>query len=563
MLHIDIREKSIGARMLLKNFEAWIADGEKVGLIGRNGAGKTTLLRMLTGDDADYDGDIEKPKHTLLMATQQEHDPRGQADQTTLEHIASRLPRFTELHHIIETYPETMGDNMRLMTIYSDALTEFSERGYYDVENTIQALFDAYQLDQELLEQSFMSLSGGQKRLIELMTIQLSEPSIAILDEPTNHMDYVAKAAFIQWLRTTKSTVVVITHDRDVLGVVDRIIELKDARAHSFPGNYDAYLAQNAVTTVNQMQAFETSEKRIANIKEQIEYARAKAPGYKGKAAKNPWVVMREKLERELKVIMETHEKPSFWIDRESSAQLRPKVVEKYDKYKARNIRVKASDGEQQSNRLLQLQDIVLGYGGAPLFDPVSFTLGSGDRLRIVGRNGAGKTTIVKAILAAHTGRVPETLIGRGLIDCASSLRLSVYEQEIGAELLDMPLLGAIERILYDKHIPTTEQTVMGIMSNYLFDPVGDRDTPVRDLSGGQKARLQLIRLLAGNPNLLILDEPTNHLDLPSIEELEHALSTYNGATIYISHDEYFGRALGGETIRLDATKAGQKSDLR
>jgi ATPase subunit of ABC transporter with duplicated ATPase domains len=556
MLHIDIHEKAIGARTLLGDFEAWISDGEKVGLIGRNGAGKTTLLRMLTGVDSDYDGDIDMPRNTLLMATQQEHDPSGTASQTTLDHIASRLPRFTDLHHIIETYPETMGDNMRKLTVYSDALTEFSDRGYYEVENTIQALFGAYQLDQALLNQPFASLSGGQKRLIELMTIQLSEPSIAILDEPTNHMDYVAKAAFVQWLRTAKSTVVVISHDRDVLGVVDRVIELKDAKAHSYPGSYDAYLSQNAVTTVNQMQAFETSEKRIANIKEQIEYARAKAPGYKGKAAKNPWVVMREKLERELKVIMETHEKPSFWIDRESGAQLRPKVAEKYDKYKARNIKVKANDGEQQSNRLLQLQDIVLGYDNKPLFEPVSFTLGSGDRLRIIGRNGAGKTTLVQAIRAAYAGKVPATLIGRGVIDCASSLRLSVYEQEIGPELLDLSLSAAIEHILYEKHTPATEQLVMGIMSNYLFDPVGDRGTPVRDLSGGQKARLQLIRLLAGNPNLLVLDEPTNHLDLPSIEELENALRSYNGAIIYISHDEYFGRALGGETLRLDAAKS-------
>ncbi len=550
MLHIDIHEKSIGARKLLSEFEAWISDGEKVGLIGRNGAGKTTLLRILTGVDEDFDGSIEKPKHALLMATEQEHAP-SKSGQTTLAHISERLPRFAELHNIIETYPETMGDSMHKMTVYSDALTEFSDRGYYDVENTIQALFDAYQLDNGLLDQPFDSLSGGQKRLVELMTIQLSKPTIAILDEPTNHMDYIAKAAFIQWLRNAKHTVVVISHDRDVLSVVDRVIELKDAKAHTFPGNYDAYLSQNAVTTVNQMQAFETTEKRIANIKEQIEYARAKAPGYKGKAAKNPWVVMREKLERELNGIMQTHEKPSFWIDRESSAQLRPKVVEKYDKYKAKNIKVKANNSDQLSDRLIQLQDVSLGYDGKALFEPLSFSLGSNDRLHIVGRNGAGKTTLVRAIRSAYAGKLPDTLIGRGVIDCASALRLSVYEQEIGPELLDMSLRDAIEQIYYDKNIVATEQIVMRTMGNYLFDPFGDRDTPVKQLSGGQKARLQLIRLLAGDPNMLILDEPTNHLDLPSIEELENALKAYSGAIIYISHDEYFGRTLGGDVLRI------------
>lgn len=550
MLHISIHDKSIGARTLLRDFETWIADGEKVGLIGRNGAGKTTLLRILTGLDTDFDGTVEKPRHAVLMATEQEHAP-GTSDQTTLDHIATRLPRFAQLHHIIETYPETMGDSMHKMTVYSDALTEFSERGYYDVENTIQALFDAYQLDQTLLNQPFTSLSGGQKRLVELMTIQLSKPDIAILDEPTNHMDYVAKAAFVQWLRTAKHTVVVISHDRDVLGVVDRIVELKDAHAHNFPGNYDAYLAQNAVSTVNQMQAFETTEKRIANIKEQIEYARAKAPGYKGKASKNPWVVMRDKLERELATIMDTHAKPSFWIDRQSGAQLRPKVAEKYHKYKAKNISVKASDGDQQTSRLLQVQDVSLGYDGKPLFPGISFTLGSGDRLHVIGRNGAGKTTMVRAIRTAYSGQLPETLIGRGVIECSSALRLSIYEQEIGPELYDLTLYDAIERIFYDKKVVASEQMIMRTMGNYLFDPVTDRATQVAHLSGGQKARLQLIRLLAGNPNLLILDEPTNHLDLPSIEELENALSGYNGAIIYISHDEYFGRALGGEELRI------------
>jgi ATPase subunit of ABC transporter with duplicated ATPase domains len=194
---------------------------------------------------------------------------------------------------------------------------------------------------------------------------------------------------------------------------------------------------------------------------------------------------------------------------------------------------------------------VSLGYDKKPLFEPMSFSLGSNDRLHIVGRNGAGKTTLVRAIRTAYAGKLPDTLIGRGVIDCASALRLSVYEQEIGPELLDMSLKDAIERIYYDKHLPITEQIVMRIMGNYLFDPIGDRDTPVKQLSGGQKARLQLIRLLAGDPNMLILDEPTNHLDLPSIEELENALKAYNGAVIYISHDEYFARTLGGDVLRI------------
>ena len=169
----------------------------------------------------------------------------------------------------------------------------------------------------------------------------------------------------------------------------------------------------------------------------------------------------------------------------------------------------------------------------------------------MIGRNGAGKTTLVQAIRAAFAGKLPGTLIGRGVIDCAPSLRLSVYEQEIGPELLPLSLYDAIETIYSAQRAPVNEQIIMRTMSSYLFNPASDRDIRVSNLSGGQKARLQLIRLLAGNPNLLILDEPTNHLDLPSIEELEQALARYTGAVLYISHDEYFARSLGGQSLKI------------
>jgi ATP-binding cassette subfamily F protein 3 len=544
VLQVDISEKIIGSKLLLKDTKLWVSDNEKVGFLGRNGAGKTTLFNIVTGKDTDFSGAVTRSKHEVLMATSQEHhDSEG----TTLEYVSRKLPDFARLETILHTYPDHMGDDIKKISIYTDALEKFSEKGYYEIENSLERLFDAYQLSRSLLSQPFISLSGGQKRLVELIAIQLAEPQIILLDEPTNHMDYIAKDAFIEWLKAVKSSVFVISHDRDVLKSVDRVLELKDQKIFSYPGNYDKYLAQNAVTTTNAIHAFGNNEKRITNLKEQIAFAKARA------ATGGPrWVTLYERYERELEAIMANHEKPSFWIDRESAKDLKPKAGADYEKFKAKNIRLhETKDAKSTSTTLLQVENLSLGYDAVPLFDGVSFSMGSGERLHIVGRNGAGKTTLVKAITQTWKGKRPETLMGKGSIMCDQGLQISMYDQEIGPELLDMTLRDAIEAIYQSKDLPASEEQIKRDMGNYLFNPEADKHQIVRNLSGGQKARLQLIRLLVGAPNLLILDEPTNHLDLPSIEELENALNDYSGAIIYITHDSYFAKNVGGEVLKL------------
>ncbi len=543
VLQVTISEKTIGSKPLLTDSKLWVSDNEKVGFLGRNGTGKTTLFNIITGKDTDFSGEVIHSKHEALMATSQEHhDSEG----TTIEFVSRKLPDFARLETILQTYPEHMGDDLKKIHVYTDALEKFSERGYYEVENSLEKLFDAYQLDKALLGLPFDSLSGGQKRLVELIAIQLAAPQIVLLDEPTNHMDYLAKEAFIEWLKTVKSSVLVISHDRDVLKNVDRILELKDQKIFSYPGNYDKYLAQNAVTTSNAISEFGTSEKRIANLKEQIAFAKARA------ATGGPrWVTLYERYERELNAILENHQKPSFWIDRESAKMLKPKATEGYQKFRAKNIRLHETSASEVANTLLTVDRLSLGYDKKPLLNNISFQLSGSERLHIVGRNGVGKTTLVKAITQTWQGKRPDTLIGTGVIDCDRSLAISMYDQEIGPELLDMTLHDAIEAIYDTKELRVTDEQIKQDMANYLFNPAADRNVIVRNLSGGQKARLQLIRLLVGSPNLLILDEPTNHLDLPSIEELENALNDYSGAIIYITHDSYFAKNIGGEVLKL------------
>jgi ATPase subunit of ABC transporter with duplicated ATPase domains len=552
MVHLLIREKSLGSRPLLKNFELRLADGEKLGFIGRNGSGKTTVFRILCGEDSDFDGDIRVPSTQTMLATSQEHHHVN--NQTVRAYITSRLPDFTRLKTLIDELPHTMGENARKQAEFADALELFSTRGYYDIENEIESYFDDYQLSPTLLDQPFPTLSGGQKRLVDLVAIQIANPSIALLDEPTNHMDFIAKEKFIAWLKSTDSDCVVISHDRDVLQAVDRIVELKDTTLYSYPGNYDAYIAQNSTKTVGAMQGYESTEKRIENLRDQIRFANAKARSQAGqqtgRSGKNKWVVLRDRYEKELEHTMATHKKPEFWIDQDSANKLPPKITEKYEKYKAKNIRLHRPQ-DRSHGLLLQVEKLSLGYDARPLFENLSFDLRGGEKLHIVGRNGAGKTTLVRAIFDTVNGIHPSTVIGKGLITPAPALSVRVYEQELARDLLEKTLFDSIEQSLRERDIPAHEQAVRAVLAQYLFDPIEDATKPVSLLSGGQKARLQLIRLLIGNPGLLILDEPTNHLDLPSIEELEKALSTFSGAILYISHDSYFARNLGGVSIRL------------
>ena len=543
---VDVSQKSIGNKQLLKDLRFSIEDHEKLAIIGRNGVGKTTLFGILAGIDQDFSGSVTFRNGVRVMATRQEHHDVD--DELVIRYIVENLPEYAELKLILDTYPDTMGDNIRKITIYSEALERFSQLDYYTVEDRIRRSLADYQLG-AAADRPMRSLSGGQKRFVELIRVEYSDADVALIDEPTNHMDYVAKAAFLKWFAATKHAVVVITHDRDLLQQVERIIEIKDMTAHNFPGNYDAYLKQNAARTMGVLNNYDTMQRRIANIKKQIIFARSKKASWGGTAdKKNPFVVMEDKLVKELKGL-ESEERPSFWIDQESINSLQPKMEENYQKHKAKSIHIRRVVQEERTRDLLQLENIQAGYGKA-LFKPLSLSVQTGERVQIIGRNGVGKTTLVKTIMGFTEKHRPETLLA-GDIKLDSKLTINSYEQELDSSLLDLTLAQAIKQMYNGFEIPISNEEIMRILSEYLFDPYGDREHLVRNLSGGQKARLQLIKLFANKPNLIIVDEPTNHLDLPSIEELESVLKQYAGSLLYISHDSYLAKHLGGEALTI------------
>jgi ATP-binding cassette subfamily F protein 3 len=541
---ITVTEKSFGPKVLMTGIKFSIDDSEKVGVIGRNGIGKSTLFGILAGTDKDFTGEVIYKKGTTVVATAQEHHDLGET--TVLQYVLAGLPEYPKLSRIIETYPETMGDDMKKIEEYTTALQRFDDKGFYQVEEKIERELDNFQLP-GVAHRPFRSLSGGQKRLVEVIKIMHSDAHLALIDEPTNHMDYVAKGQFIDWLKQAPEAMLIITHDRDVLQQVDRIVELKDGTAHSYKGNYDDYLRQNATSTSSQMNEYEVTQRQIDNLKKRVAYARSKKASWGGTADKrNPFVVMENKAMREMRELQKIA-KPTFWIDKDSAEQLDFKAAERYKKYKTRNIRIGLKGDESRSKHVLvSAKDLSLGYGDTALFSGVNIDLREGEAVELRGRNGAGKTTLIKTLL----GKAPDVSLFSGELALDTHARVGIYEQEVSPQYFGMTLHDAIERMYLDRDLSISETKIRQLMSDYLFVD-SDGSVPIEKLSGGQKARFQVISMLANDPQLLILDEPTNHLDLPSIEELETALGKFTGAVLYVSHDNYFRETMGGEVVQV------------
>ena len=552
LVSIDNIDKRFGDKVLYNDLSFRIEKAEKVGVIGRNGVGKSTIFNLLSGYDTEFDGSIQFARNTITVATRQEH--HGLENLNPVDYILSELPNYTKIKKVIDGFEHTTNPSNAKMNAYSDALEQFSSLGYYEVEESILRELATYQINEDKARGELKNLSGGQKRFVELVKIAHSQADLALIDEPTNHMDYVAKDAFIAWLKGIGTmSALIITHDRDVLAEVDRIIEIKDGQAYEFKGNYKAYLKQNSSSTVNQMKSYEVAQASIVNLKKQIAYAKRMKPSWSGTAdQKNPFIVMENRLTKQMNELIANNPKPSLWIDRESLEQISDKVTGNYHKYKAKNIRIGTkADGQASSGTpVVAFDNLSLGYAH-PLFENLTAQLRDGEHMRLHGRNGAGKTTLVRSIIAAENGNQAPTPLHSGAIVIRPKTTIGIYEQEVGETYFNMPLADAIEKLYMDRDVKINQQKIMQLMGDYLFNPVTDGRVPISQLSGGQKARFQLISMLAGDPQLLILDEPTNHLDLPSIEELEDALQRYGGAIIFVSHDSYFVDKFDCQTIAI------------
>jgi ATP-binding cassette, subfamily F, member 3 len=374
--------------------------------------------------------------------------------------------------------------------------------------------------------------------------MMFSQSDLLLVDEPTNHMDYKGKERFITWMKSLKSAMFVVTHDRDVLKHVHKIVELKDKTLHTFKGNYDSYIAQNSTQTLSSVKLYSDQLNRLKEAKKRVEW------GLQMRAKSKQWKIRYDHWLRDYEKIKAETVKPSFWIDQNSVEELDKKVVDSYQKFKEKNIKISISETKEKAGELLTVRNLALGFE-KPLFTQLNFSLKDSSRVFIKGKNGTGKSTLVRTILALSQSQEPKATTHDGEIVLGDDLRIGEYEQEISQKYLDMTLEDAIRASYLEQKVPIDTSQIKRIMAQYLFDTVMDAKQKIIYLSGGQKARFQLIKMFIGKPNLLILDEPTNHLDLPSIEELENALEKFEGGILYISHDTYFIRKMGGHVIEL------------
>lgn len=533
-------KKSFWKKQLYEGLDLLILKNEKAALIGRNGTGKTTLFKLINGEDKEFEGTISRTPGLKIVTTRQEH--LFVEKITPLEYVLNEVPQYNELRSLVFTEDAYSKDPEK----YLDAMQTYTDLGYFHIEDQVMQSLKDFQITEERALEDMRTLSGGEKRFVELVRIMYSGADLALIDEPTNHMDYIGKEKFIAWLQNLDHACLVITHDRDVLQVVDTLYELNNLKLKKYSGNYEKYLKQNSMDNISAINLFEVSTKEAEKLRGKIKAI--EQIGSISKALK----IRLERFKRQLAIVERRLEKPEFWIDQETLHQTSSKLVGSYNKYKQSNIKIEKSTKVSTHKKLLfRVRDLTLGYN-TPVFTGLSFDLYETDRLQLIGRNGAGKTTLLKHLINTIEGKKTVSTMFEGEIKITNSVKLGVYEQEPAEEYLSLTLSDAIYKVYLDEGEPIGKSRLLSILDTYLFDKELHVDTPIGQLSGGEKARFQLIKMLAGKPNLLILDEPTNHLDLPSIEELEKFVKSFTGAIIYVSHDSYFVNAVGGKTMTLN-----------
>ncbi|MEI6462089.1 MAG: ATP-binding cassette domain-containing protein [bacterium] len=558
-------KKEIGVKKLFENVSFQLEEFEKCALIGRNGIGKTTLAGIIEGKDKEYVGELNIRKGIKVIVTKQEFI--GNESLTPLDYILDSVPMYRELEGKIKGYEANPTHDLNEIQIYSDSINEWHSLSYSEMADDIGIKFHKLGMTIDQMLSPISKLSGGQKRFVELLRVEYAKADLAILDEPTNHLDIYAKANFLNWMRDYKKALFIISHDRDVLHEVDRILELTSDEIKDFKGNYEKYLKINSVNIVSEVHEHEVDLKQIEQYRKQMIVAKEMKLSAHSDGSRTSAKIREMKYKKLYDDARANLNDPEFWIDKESVGNLDKKMKEKYAEFKSREIRFRLFEMDRRTDiniyDLIKIKNLSIGYSD-PLFKGLNVRLDGGKKLQIRGRNGQGKTTFLNFVINLHKLGIVDLVHENtgikyfdGIVEFDKNIRIGVYEQELKShpddklDIFSLTLSDVIFKLYTDARIPINKQKVNVVLSNYLFDPIIDGDTKYINLSGGQKSRIQFIKMMINNPNLIILDEPTNHLDLPSIEELENMLAEYKGAVIYVSHDSYFAKNVGGEVITL------------
>src|ERR687884_123847 len=512
--------KSYGSQEVLRGASVQINPGEHVGLVGRNGAGKTTVFRLVSGEETPDRGDVVRARGVRLglLAQHVHFEPGSTVHESALAAFGHLQQIEHEMHELEHRMAEAGEDLDAVLERYSDLQHEFELEGGFEYTARAEAILQGLGFDREMWSLETEKLSGGQQNRLGLARLLLAEPDVLLLDEPTNHLDVNSVEWLEEFLATYNSAFVIISHDRYFLDrTCRRIVEIENGRAVSYNGNYSAFLVEREERREAQRRAYENQQQLIAKTED---FIRRNIAGQKTKQAKSRRKML-EKLER---------------VD-----------VVRADQ-SAGNFQLKGV--ERTGNQALIVKDLAVGYPGRVLARDITFTLTRGEALGITGPNGSGKTTFVKTILGQLAPQAGEARWG-------TKVQVGYYAQQL--DDLD-PRNEIIMELRRVAPASATAGELRSFLAQFLFTG-DDVYKHVIDLSGGEKGRLALAKLIYSRVNVLVLDEPTNHLDIPSREALEEALDAYQGTIITISHDRYFLDRVATQILALDGSGGAEHYD--
>jgi ATP-binding cassette, subfamily F, member 3 len=506
MLTLSEIGKSFGARTLFEDVSLSINLGERIALVGPNGAGKSTLFSIILGTTEPDSGSVVIDKHTTIGYLPQETAASG--DETVLELAIAITPEHGELMRILSEGTRTGKTDTEE---YHDALGRYAELGGYQNEPKAKRILSGLAFRESDFHRPAKTMSGGWIMRAHLARLLVMEPDLLMLDEPTNHLDLESLGWFQNYLEYYPGAILMISHDRAFLNaLVDNIFEIRHKQVHRYRGNYDAYVEQRKARQEQHLAAYKNQQAEIAKLQEFADRFRAKA-------------------------------------SKASQAQSKLKQIERMEKLEApesadKKIHIKFPQPVRSGQRVMTLSQVHFAYGTLKVYRGIDLEIEKGQCIVLVGPNGAGKSTLLKILggsLEIQQGERKEGL----------NAEVGYYSQS----RIDM--LNATRTVLQEVMSipnPVPEVTARTILGSFLFQG-DDAYKKVSVLSGGEKSRLGLIKLLLNPPNLLLMDEPTTHLDMASIDALIDALKQYQGTLIFISHDVYFIRALAQTVLHISA----------
>ncbi len=494
--------RRFGADVLFHNINLQIQDHGRTALVGRNGAGKTTLLKMIAGITQPDEGTISKVKDLTIGYLAQDQGLDSQNNiWAELDLVFAPLHEMEkEIHQLEDQLGDLDSDSdqyQQVLNKYDRLQDEYKKQGGFEYESRMRGILHGFGFGEEYYDTPVDALSGGQKTKLALAKILLQEPNLLILDEPTNHLDMNVLAWLEDYLKSYRGALLVVSHDRYFLDhVVKDVYDLDNRTLTHYTGNYTQFVAHKQERLKAEWKHYDQQQKKIAKLEDFV----------------NRNIVRASTTKR---------------------AQARRKQLEKMDRLERpetddRSIHFQFHSDKDSGTEVLDVENAKVGYDEQVLAGPLSFTVRKPQRIGIIGPNGIGKSTLLKSLL--H--QIP---LVSGTVKFGANLEIGYYDQEQQQLHPEKTVLDEV----WDDHPEVPEKDIRSLLGSFLF--VGDDVyKPVHDLSGGEKARLELTKLSFKPINFLILDEPTNHLDIDSREVLENAINEFTGTVLFVSHDRYF-----------------------